>query len=76
MCYGLSEHLWIFVDYNIFIHAFAYNPGNDFQTEQVAEKPLEEWQKRYNQYLKHPNKHNKYFKPNNQQYLNKYIKGK
>lgn len=29
MIYGLSEHLWLFVDYNIYMLAFFYNPKSD-----------------------------------------------
>lgn len=28
LCYGLSEHLWINADYNLFVLALCYNPAN------------------------------------------------
>lgn len=72
MCYGLSEHLWIFVDYNIFILAFAYNPGNEFRLDGADEKKDEE--NKYTasaiskRYFKNQKSYNKY--------LSKYLKEK
>lgn len=84
MCYGLSEHLWVFVDYNIFMLAFAYNPKNEFMLEIEMEKETEteenNAEQRYLKYIKkQKQKHTgKYFKDKQTQneYLKKYIKGK
>lgn len=78
MCYGLSEHLWINVDYNIFMLAFAFNPKNEFElvTKQASEEKTENL--RYLKYIKASSLKNKYFKDKKTQneYLKKYIKGK
>lgn len=78
MCYGLSEHLWVYVDYNIFMLAFAYNPKNEFELEPVAESQVSEANQRYMKYIKSQKRKSKYFKDKSTQneYLKKYIKGK
>ena len=75
MCYGLSEHLWIFVDYNIFILAFAYNPGNEFRLDDNDVKDAKNHEEnKYTasaiskRYFKNQKSYNKY--------LNKYLKEK
>ena len=72
MCYGLSEHLWINVDYNIFMLAFAYNPGNEFQKGGATDKNEEENKNTA------PDVHNQYFKDQKSynRYLNRYLKEK
>ncbi len=38
MVYGLSEHLWINIDYNIFMLALFYNPGKFVKHEEESHK--------------------------------------
>ena len=75
MCYGLSEHLWINVDYNIFMLAFAYNPKNEFEIADESELQKIPQNQKYMRYFK--NKNDKYFKSRSiqKEYLKKYIKG-
>lgn len=42
MFYGLSEHLWINVDYNVFMLAFCYNPLKTFVTVVVDDDAIVE----------------------------------
>lgn len=75
MCYGLSEHLWVYVDYNIFMLAFAYNPKNEFEIADESELQKIPQNQKYIRYFK--NKNDKYFKSRSiqKEYLKKYIKG-
>ena len=75
MCYGLSEHLWVYVDYNIFMLAFAYNPKNEFEIADESELQKIPQNQKYMRYFK--NKNDKYFKSRSiqKEYLKKYIKG-
>ena len=79
MCYGLSEHLWINVDYNIFMLAFAFNPKNELELAvEVPEESSKVKNLGYLRYIKPSSMKGKYFKDKKTQneILKKYIKGK
>ena len=47
MVYGLSEHLWIFIDYNIFMIALFYNPEKFIKQEDQEHLSHREYYQRY-----------------------------